>query len=63
MTGEQLKKRREKLGLTQVKLAELLDVNENAVWRWENDKVDISRTVELAFERVEQKVKEKLDEL
>ncbi len=63
MTAEQLKARRIKLGLTQSKLAELLDVAENAIWRWESGKVEISRTVELAFERIEQKVKEQIDKL
>lgn len=63
MTGEQLKKRRLKLGLTQAKLAELLDVAENAIYRWESNTVKISRTVELAFERIEQKIKEQIDNL
>jgi transcriptional regulator with XRE-family HTH domain len=63
MTGEQLRKRRQKIGLTQAKLAKLLDVAENAVYRWENDVVPISRMVELAFERIEEKIKLQIDNL
>jgi transcriptional regulator with XRE-family HTH domain len=63
MTGEQFQKRRERLGLTKVKLAELLDVNENAIWRWETGKVKIPRTVELALERIEEKIKAAIDNI
>lgn len=52
MTGKDFKETRISLGLTQAQLAELLDVKENAVWRWEAEKVKISRILELAVEQV-----------
>ena len=63
MTGGQMKTRREKLGLTQARLAELIGVKENTVYRYESGKLAISLTIELAFERVEQKIKEQLAKL
>ncbi len=35
MTGKDIKREREDLGLTQAALAELVGVAENTVWRWE----------------------------
>jgi transcriptional regulator with XRE-family HTH domain len=35
MTGKDIKREREKLGLSQAALAKLLGVAENTVWRWE----------------------------
>ena len=58
MLGKELKERREKLGLTQTELAELLDVKQNTVYRWEADRLPIARTVELAFENIENKIKQ-----
>ncbi len=55
---EDMKIRREELGLTQAQLAELLGVKENTVYRWESGRLPISKTVELAFERIEIKLKE-----
>jgi transcriptional regulator with XRE-family HTH domain len=63
MTGEQLKKRRIKIGLTQAKLAETLDIQPNTVYRYESGLLEIPKAIELAFERIEQKVKEQLDNL
>lgn len=63
MNGEQLKKRRKNLGITQVRLAELLDIKPNTVYRYESGILDIPKTVELAFERIEQKIKEQIDKL
>ncbi len=61
MEGKELKKRREKLGLTQTKLAEMLDVKQNTVYRWEAGKLPIAKTIELAFENIENKTaKERL---
>ena len=37
-------------GLSQAELAELLEVRVQAVWRWENGVVPISRTTELALQ-------------
>ncbi len=59
MTGKNLKERREALKITQTKLAELLDVKQNTVYRWEAEILPITRTVELAFENIESKLKEK----
>lgn len=56
MTGEELKTRRETLDLTQTELADLLDVKQNTVYRWEAGKLPISRTVELAFENIENRL-------
>ncbi len=53
-----MKQRREKLGLTQAQLAELLGVKENTVYRWESGRLPISKTVELALERIEIKFQE-----
>lgn len=57
MTGSELKERREALHITQAKLAELLDVKQNTVYRWEAGILPIIRTVELAFENIENKLK------
>ena len=53
MESKDMKERREKLRLTQAQLAELLGVKENTVYRWEAGKLPISKTVELALERIE----------
>jgi transcriptional regulator with XRE-family HTH domain len=53
MTGDELKKRRSALELTQAQLAELLDVKPNTVTRWENGVLTVPRTVELAMETIE----------
>ncbi len=58
MEGKELKKRREKLALTQTELAEMLDVKQNTIYRWEADKLPISRMVELAFENIENKIRQ-----
>ncbi len=57
MEGTELRKRREELRLTQTALAEILEVKPNTVTRWENGVLPISKTVELAFENVECKLK------
>lgn len=53
MTGNELKNKMKELGLTQAGLAEILDVKENTVYRWANDRLPISRTVELAIKAIE----------
>ena len=53
-----MKKRRESMNLTQFELAEKLGVKENSVWRWENDRQEISKSMELAFEMIECRTKE-----
>lgn len=58
MTGKELRERREALNITQTKLAELLNVKQNTVYRWEAEILPITRTVELAFENIENKLKQ-----
>ncbi|MDQ3636086.1 MAG: helix-turn-helix domain-containing protein [Acidobacteriota bacterium] len=53
MTGKELKAKLKELRMTQAELAEKLDVKENTVYRWANDRLPISRTVELAIKAVE----------
>jgi transcriptional regulator with XRE-family HTH domain len=53
MEGEALKEKRLALGLTQVQLAQILDVKPNTVARWERGLLSVPRTVELAMETVE----------
>lgn len=48
MDGNELKQIRENLGLSQAEFADKVGVERNTVWRWENDKLPISKTVELA---------------
>lgn len=45
MTGEELRRIRKRLGLTQVALAERLGVAPNSVARWERDEVPIREVV------------------
>ncbi|MGC2239095.1 MAG: helix-turn-helix domain-containing protein [Pyrinomonadaceae bacterium] len=59
MLGSELKEKRESLDMTQVKLAEILDVKPNTVARWENGVLQVPKTVELAMETVERKFKTK----
>jgi DNA-binding XRE family transcriptional regulator len=47
-----LKQQRNDLGLTQIELAKQLEVSNNTVARWENEKLPISRIVELAMQRL-----------
>lgn len=56
MTGKELKIRRVTLDLTQTQLAKILGVQQNAIWRWETDKVQIPQTVELAMQTVERDI-------
>ena len=45
--------------MTQGQLADAVGVKENTVYRWENDRIPISKTVELALKTIEQESKEK----
>jgi len=45
MTGQQLRRIRKRLGLTQVELADRLGVASNTVARWERNEVGISGPV------------------
>lgn len=50
MTGEDLRSLRTELGLSQERLAELLDVGRRTVIRWEQGAWPIPRIAELALE-------------
>jgi len=52
MTGQELRERRQKAGLTQVQLGALLDMPGNTVARYERGEMPIRRVVALALERV-----------
>ena len=41
MTGEQLRKKRERLGISQGKCGQLLGVTRQTMWRWEQGLVEI----------------------
>ena len=58
LRAKELKERREKLNLTQKELSELLNVKQNTIYRWEAEILPITRTVELAFENIENKLRE-----
>jgi transcriptional regulator with XRE-family HTH domain len=45
MTGEELRKVRTQLELTQEELGERLGVRKNTVWRWENEQRRVPETV------------------
>ncbi len=53
MEGDKLREKRIALGLTQVQLAEILEVKPNTVARWERGLLSVPRTVKLAMETVE----------
>ena len=53
MEGKALKNKREKLGLTQTELADILGVKMNTVYRWESGILTVPKSIELAMETVE----------
>jgi len=53
MKGEDLKRKRERLNLTQDELAKRLDVKRLTIIRWENGQVDIPKIAELALKEIE----------
>lgn len=53
MKKTELKKRRERLGLTQAGLAEILGITSNTVSRYESDKLDIPKWMDLVLEALE----------
>jgi transcriptional regulator with XRE-family HTH domain len=59
MNGDELKERRNALGMTQAELAEILDVKPNTVARWENGVLAVPQTVALAMETVEREYKKR----
>ncbi len=55
MEGNELKAKRESLGLTQTELADILGVKMNTVYRWESGILSVPTSIELAMETVERK--------
>ncbi len=53
MEANELKQRRERLGLTQAEFAEILGVAENTVWRYEKGMVAVPKHMELTLEALE----------
>jgi transcriptional regulator with XRE-family HTH domain len=53
MDGAELKDKREKLGLTQTELAEILGVKMNTVYRWESGILSVPKSIVLAMVTVE----------
>ncbi len=53
MEPEELKRRRENLGMTQQQLADLLGVNQMTVSRWERDERGIPPYLHLALQTIE----------
>lgn len=53
MSPDELKRRRESLGITQARLARELDVDVSAVSRWERGVFPVPKYIELAIEAIE----------
>ena len=63
MEGKELKSKREKMGLTQTELADILGVKMNTVYRWESGILTVPKSIELAMETVERKSSEEQKQL
>jgi transcriptional regulator with XRE-family HTH domain len=59
MEGSELRERRLALGLTQARLAEILDVKPNTVARWERGILVVPKYIALAIKTVEREYKKK----
>lgn len=59
MTGAELRKRRDKLGVSQSKLGEALGVSSNTIARWERDEMGIPAFLGLALQTVEREYSQK----
>jgi transcriptional regulator with XRE-family HTH domain len=53
MESKELKQRRERLGMTQAELADILGVAENTVWRYEKGATSIPKHMTLTLEALE----------
>ncbi|HEX8286788.1 MAG TPA: helix-turn-helix domain-containing protein [Pyrinomonadaceae bacterium] len=53
MESKELKQRRERLGMTQAELADVLGVAENTVWRYEKGATSIPKHMSLTLEALE----------
>lgn len=58
MTSAKLRNWRIRRGMTQGKLAKLLDVTPRTVWNWEQRRIQHPRVVELALQRLAQHYRE-----
>jgi DNA-binding XRE family transcriptional regulator len=56
MEGQELKMRRNKIGLIQRHLAILLGVTENTVWKWENEMARIPERIEPSLAIIESRL-------
>lgn len=57
VTADELKRKRERLGMTQAELAKRLGITKITVLRYENGQTDIPRVVELAMKEIERDLK------
>jgi DNA-binding XRE family transcriptional regulator len=53
MKPEEMRRKRERLGLTQEELAKRLGVQRLSVIRWENGQTKISKSIDLAIRQIE----------
>ena len=60
MTGKQLRQRRSALRLTQQKLADLLGVKKNSVYRWESGLLSVPPYLHLALIGLEKTIGKEL---
>lgn len=59
ISGDELRRRREAMGLTQERLAEELDVATNTIARWERGERSIPSFLSLALETLERRAAKK----
>jgi transcriptional regulator with XRE-family HTH domain len=57
VTADELKRKRERLGLTQAELAKRLGITKITILRYENGQTEIPRVVELAMKEIERELK------
>ena len=59
MEPKDFRRKRMSLGLTQVELAEMLDIKSNTISRYETGLLVIPKAIELALEAIEQRINRK----
>ncbi len=62
MNSDELKKRRERLGLTQATLAEMIGVVPNTISRYETESLDIPIYMDLVLEALESRLVKSLQQ-
>lgn len=60
MNATDLKKWRKEVRLTRSKMAEMLDVTETTIYRWETGKAPITKVIELAIQTLTQRLESEL---